>query len=82
MKTGAESMSIASHPHPQQRCPRTSMANSRTTLPKWWPQAQAGARGPELGCTLLLGLQGVLSQGPWDIEVCPSSFPPSLSLPY
>lgn len=39
-------------------------------------------QGPELGCTMLLRLQGVLSQGPWDIEVCPSSFPPSPSLPY
>lgn len=76
MKPGAEPMSIPPHPSPQQRCPWTSMANSRTPLPKWWLQAQASARGPELGCSLLLRLQGELSQGPWDIEVCP----PSLSL--
>lgn len=77
MKPGAEFMSIPPYPRPQQTCPWTSMAHSRTPLPKWWPQAQAGARTPELGCSLLLRLQGALSQRLWDIEVCPP-FPPSL----
>lgn len=34
------------------------------------------ARGPGPGCSLLLKPQGVLSQGPWNVEV-----PPSLPVP-
>lgn len=70
------------HPTPTVNVPLDIYDQLQDNLPKRWPQAQAGAREPELGCSLLVSLQGALSWRLWDIEVSPFSFPPSLSLPY